>query len=191
MHMRLYTHGMRQRSQSISCQPTPPHHNDIQITIITPVYSYTSYTFWPNVLILLSLSTPLCPKTALSRHTVSHSITYRYNYNYKPSHFSHANHWNLQPTTIRRLTLTEHSNNFQLACTRLHSYHVTPLHIFSTIYLYVNIYIYIYIYIRVATPASVLRFTSPNPRVRLITHYRHTLDNMINLLYYYYLVKLI
>ena len=113
--------------------------------------------------------------------------------------FSHANHWNLQPTTIPRLTLTQHSNNFQLACTHLHSYHATPLHLSTTIYIYISIsryihiyiYMYIYIYIRVATPASVLHFTSPNPRVRLITHSRHTLDNMINLLYYYYLVKLI
>ena len=145
MHMRLHTHGMRQHSQSILCQPTPPNHNDIQITIITSVYSHTSYAFWPNVLILLSLSTPLCPKKALSRHTVSHSITYRYNYNCKSSHIYHANHWNLQPTTIPQLTLTQHSTNFQLVCTRLHSYHATPLHIFSTIYLYVKIYIYIYI----------------------------------------------
>ena len=38
MPMRIHAHSMRKHSQPLLCQPTPPHHNDIQIALITPYY---------------------------------------------------------------------------------------------------------------------------------------------------------
>ena len=88
----------------------------------------------------------------------------------------------------------------QIAFKQLPTYfvHTSPLtkphspHISRYIYIYIiYTYIYSYILIRVvvATPSSSLHFTSPSPPVCLITHSRHTLENILNLFYSYYLVK--
>ena len=68
--------------QSLSCQHTPSHHTDIPITIVTIFYSLNSYAFLNAVLLLLSLNTLLSQQKNLSRHTVLHSITYRYKFTY-------------------------------------------------------------------------------------------------------------
>ena len=97
---------MRHHSQSISCQLTPPHHNDIKITLITQFYSLLLMQFDPPCWYCLSAHLFL-RKPALSRHTALHFITYRYKYNYKPSSlFLCAPHRNLPPTTLPPLTLT-------------------------------------------------------------------------------------